>query len=242
MIGQALRRWLLVGVTAALGCAPPIQIEKLEVPANTDASVLVVMIAGVTDTAQDIREHQVFETLSDSVGPVDAFVVYREAPSYIAGKFPTELHRRIVKNRSNGAYARRVLVGFSSGGTAALEYASTYADEFDAVILYAPYLGPQYIIDEIRQAGGLADWAPNPPIEDQERLWWWLKDYAADPSGRPRVHVLWGANDHAAPGLDLLQESWPKQQLTVGEGEHGWPAFNDMWPAFVRTHGTLFVR
>jgi hypothetical protein len=43
-----------------------------------------------------------------------------------------------------------------------------------------------------------------------------------------------------AVGLSLLEDAGLRDRITVGSGKHGWPAFDGMWPDFVREHAALF--
>ena len=211
-------------------------------PEKQRPSVLVVFVTGFGDKPKDVREHRVLEPLERCVGAVDTVVVYRDAMDYLTGSFASELHRRVTSHRRYRGYDKRVLVGFSSGGTAALEYASRHPDAFDAVVLYAPFLGPAYVIKEIDAAGGLADWTPQGPEERPETLWVWLKQYAQGEVSAPPTYFLWGRHDAIAPGLSLLQGHLPPERLLVGEeGDHGWEAFDRIWPDFVRDHLEVFT-
>lgn len=238
-----MRHCLAFTATAAsaplsFGCAPPFRVAELR--ARGRARTQIVFITGVYDDEEDVRQHAVREVVEAAVGPVDMVVVSHETPSFIADKFTNELQRRVILDPRAARYDRRVVLGFSSGGTAALTYISRQPQVFDAAVLYAPYLGPQFIIDEIVEAGGLPGWKPTGPIESQELLWVWLRDYRVGQPGKPSLWLLWSAEDEAAPGLPLLREHLPAERVVVGHGKHGWEAFDAMWPAFVRDHPRIF--
>jgi S-formylglutathione hydrolase FrmB len=223
-----------------MACAPAFGIKEARANPPRRAPVLLVFVTGVYDTVEDVVRHGVLDVLRDAVGPVDAVVIQHETPSFFAGEFVQEFHTRVARNPRYRSYPHRVLLGFSSGGTAALQYVSQHPDEFDTLILYSPYLGPKLFIGEIEEAGGLAKWEPSAPIEDQELLWAWLRDYRVSDRGKPSVWLLWGAHDEAAPGLPILQAHLPADRILVAEGEHGWPAFNASWPEFVERHPEAF--
>jgi pimeloyl-ACP methyl ester carboxylesterase len=218
------------------------EIASPEAKQGRRPSVLMVFVTGFGDKPEKVREHRVLETLETCVGPIDTIIVYHEAMEYLTGSFSAELHRRVTRNPRYRRYERRILVGFSSGGTAALDYATRYADAFDALILYAPFLGPSYVIKEIDAAGGLAHWTPQGPVEPPERLWLWLRQYAAGEISNPPTYQLWSRGDDIAPGLSLLEGHIPADRMVISdEGQHGWEAFNQLWPTFVADHTKLFT-
>lgn len=55
------------------------------------------------------------------------------------------------------------VLGVSMGGLGALHYTQQHPDRVDGVIALAPYLGRRRLVAEIRDAGGLARWTPDPP-------------------------------------------------------------------------------
>ena len=229
-------------MTAASGlaCAPKFRIGELRANPRRRAPTLLVFITGVYDTTDDVQSHRVIEVVRKRVGPTDSVVVYHETPSFMAGEFTAEFHERIANNPRYRKYEHRVLLGFSSGGTAALTYISRQPSKFHSVVLYAPYLGPHFIIDEINEAGGLRRWKPSGPIEDQELLWAWLRDYRVGQREKPSLWLLWGDPDDAAPGLDILRAHLPEERIITGYGDHGWEAFDRLWPRFVGSHPGVF--
>ncbi len=239
------RRQLLTGCAAlgsslALGCAPDFQIRRLDAPDGRRADVLVVFVTGFSDDLSEVVGHGVIHEITHQVGPVDTVVVQGETLQFFSGEFSAELDRRILETPWARAYSKRILIGFSGGGTAALRYVYGRPEAVDALVLYAPYLGPNYIVEEIEEAGGLAQWRVEQPRERQELLWLWLKRYGAAQIDKPPLHVMWSRQDEVAVGLPLLEDHLPKHRLFIGEGEHGWDAFDRMWPNFVRTHPEIF--
>lgn len=232
-----------IGLALASGC-PHFDVEEMSSPETVEQRppVLVVFVTGFGDKPEDLREHRVFEILEHCVGPIHAVVIHRDAIDFLTDSFSSELHRRVTTNRRYRGYEKRVLIGFSSGGTAALEYTTRHPEAFDALVLYAPYLGPDFVIEKIDAAGGLAHWAPEGPPERPEALWMWLKDYGEGKTSRPPTYLLWGRHDAVAPGLSLLLGHLPDRLIVGEEGKHGWEAFDQIWPTFVANHTELFMK
>jgi len=60
----------------------------------------------------------------------------------------------------NAAISDIILAGISLGGYGALLYAKNHLDEIDAVLLLAPFLGSQALVQAIANTGGLSVWRP----------------------------------------------------------------------------------
>ncbi|MEZ4383094.1 MAG: hypothetical protein R3A79_17335 [Nannocystaceae bacterium] len=244
MSGELSRRQLLAALplsTAALACAlvgkeirPPLR----EYPYHTGArrrptDDLLMLIAGATDTPEDLEKHGVIELLRDTGCRSDILVVYRLAPSYVIGDLATDLRADVI---AAGDRKRRVWLGMSAGGLVTFEYARLFTDDVDRIVALAPFLGPKLIVDEIAEAGGLAEWRPSPPIESIERTWEWLRGYA-EGAKRPRLDLLWGEEDPGREGLELLAAALPERQRHRGAGDHGWEAFMGLLEGFLADHG-----
>jgi len=241
---DALRAGVALGASAVLGpgCAPDFQVLTSWATPGHRSSVLVVFLTGYSDEFRDVDNHGVTDVLSEYAGPVDLYVVQDQTPQFFSGEFVDAFDRRIVQRPWFRHYQHRVLVGFSSGGTAALAYVAGHPDAFDHLVLYAPYLGPQFIVDEIGEAGGLAKWEPTGPIEDQETRWVWLRRYGDGEVTRPSLWLLWSRDDEVSVGLPALEAHLPRERIiTIDEGEHGWLAFDQLWTGFVRDHPDVFT-
>src|SRR5688572_12487129 len=127
-----LRTSLAAAVTAASGlaCAPNFRIGELRANPRRRAPTLLVFITGVYDKTEDVQSHGVIDVVRKRVGPIDSVVVHHETPSFMAGEFTDEFHQRVANNPRYRRYEHRVLVGFSSGGTAALTYVSKQPTQF----------------------------------------------------------------------------------------------------------------
>jgi hypothetical protein len=63
-------------------------------------------------------------------------------------------------------------------------------------------------------------------------VWEWLRGYA-EGRERPRLDLLWGANDPGLRSLKLLADALPEAQTHEGPGEHGWDTFMALLGSFV---------
>ena len=233
------RRQLCMALASApaLGCRPLSNVVEPSVanypsPSGERTDELLIVLPGATDTPADLEEHGVIQTLRDAGCDWDILVAYRLAPSYILGDVVADLRGDVV---AQGDRTRRVWLALSAGGLVAFDYARVYPDHVDRLVAFAPFLGPDVIIDEIFEAGGLAEWTPEPPIEQIERTWFWLRGYAKD-EPRPPLDLYWGMADPFKRTIGLLAEALPEERRHTLPGDHEWPTFIAMFAAFAREY------
>lgn len=216
----------------ASGCHSglPGELPVARYPSDTMAAseTAIIFIAGITDSPQDIEEHRVVETLRDAGIDAPLTVVHHAMSAYIFGRTTGPLQADVVEPARRSGHRRLVWVGFSGGSAAAIAQARTYPDDVDALVLYAPYLGPDKIVNEIIDAGGLAAWTPYPPIEGVEREWLWLKGYL-EGAPRPPLVLMFGTEDLSRPAGRVLREAGLTPTIYTAEGRHGWESWKPLW-------------
>jgi pimeloyl-ACP methyl ester carboxylesterase len=122
------------------------------------------------------------------------------------------------------------LVGVSMGGLGSLLYLRERPEDLDGVVLVAPFLGDQELIEEIAAAGGVEAWDPGTVADDdwQRQLWLWLKQLTASDRG-PTVVLAFGRDDRYAAAHRLLAEALPADQVISGDGGHRVRVFTTLW-------------
>jgi pimeloyl-ACP methyl ester carboxylesterase len=188
---------------------------------------VIVMLPGLGGSPEDF-EHYGFVDLVRVANPGFDVVV----PDAHFGYYRT---RTLVQRLQADVFAagrpesgQTWLLGTSMGGFGAVVYAMEHEEAIDGLILLAPYLGPADIIEELRDAGGLAAWSPPDgwrELEDQERrdsyeLWHWLRGYADPSNTRPRLFLGFGADDSLSVPGKLLASVLPAEQTQVIPGGH----------------------
>jgi Serine aminopeptidase, S33 len=128
------------------------------------------------------------------------------------------------------------LAGISLGGLVALDYASSYPDEFDGLCLLAPYLGNRMLLDEIAAASGLAGWEPGElaQADAERRIWRYLKE-RVDP--RP-LYLGYGQDDRFSAAHGLLAQKLPADAVDVIGGGHEWRTWIKLWENFLDSRFT----
>ena len=114
-----------------------------------------------------------------------------------------------------------------------------HADEVDAVAVFAPYLGSRRLSREIRDAGGLARWTPDPPAtitkkNYQRQLWSWLHRVTSGAAKGPTLYVGYGDDDRLARQDALLAAALPEANVFHAQGGHDWPVWRELLQQFLQ--------
>lgn len=123
------------------------------------------------------------------------------------------------------------------GGLGAVLYAREHPGTVDGVLLLAPYLGEDPLVEEIEGAGGLAAW-PGPYAAEgfagfTREMWSWLRGAAAAETSRPAIWLGYGRSDRLRRSHALLAAALPPGRVLTARGGHTWPVWRELWRAFV---------
>jgi enterochelin esterase-like enzyme len=116
----------------------------------------------------------------------------------------------------------------------ALNYASSYPDEFAGLCLLAPYLGNRMLTREIAAARGLPAWEPEELAEadEERRIWRYIK---RRPDSR-RMYLGFGQDDRFSAAHRLLAGALPPDSVDVVAGGHEWRTWSKLWENFLDSH------
>jgi len=234
---------LLLLVSLALGgCVGlptptvPMPVQRLPAP-SPPATGLVALLPGFGDAPERFTAAGFPAVLQQRDPHLDVVACDAHA-GYYRGPTVVERLYEDVLGPAVDDHARRWLVGVSLGGLGALSFAQEHRDRVDGMILLAPYLGPDDLLDEIRAAGGLTRWTPPPAaaVAPERRrfvaLWTWLRGLTTEPVRMPQVFVGYGEQDRLAPGIALLAAALPFDHVVTRAGDHAWttwtPLFADL--------------
>ncbi len=155
------------------------------------------------------------------------------------------LINRLKEDVIDPARARGVqkiwLVGVSMGGLGAMLYLLEHPGDVAGVYLMAPFLGPQSILAEIEDAGGVRKWEPGPyeAFDDWPRmLWHWIKTTIADHPDK-NIYLGYGADDHYMLGAQLLAPLLPPNRIYAIDGGHDYETFKTLWKLFLTNDAVL---
>jgi len=194
---------------------------------------LLVMLPGRGDHAADYERRGFIAELQKR--PISADVVVAEAlyGYYARRNLVERLKEDVVDPARARGYEQVWFFGISMGGMGSLFWAKREPG-VTGLVLFAPFLGDEEVIEEITKAGGPSAWKPKEPIaeEDYQRdLWRWLQGVLAKDD--PRVYLGAGTTDRLAPAHRLLASVLPPERFFNAEGGHDWPTWSKLWVSFL---------
>lgn len=216
---------------ASLHPAGDAPIPKLHIPAPQPATRLVVILPGRSDDLDDLRRSGIAEAVQGAWPDADVQLIELRLGDYRRGDAPERLHAQVVAPAHASGYRQVWLGGASMGGMGVLMYERLYPGDVDGLLLLAPYLGDRAILKEIRDAGGLAQWAPGPvqPVTAktwQRELWRHLQGWQRDPARTRRVWLAYGDRDRLRDAIGVLAPVLPADHVMVRPGGHTWTVWS----------------
>jgi pimeloyl-ACP methyl ester carboxylesterase len=194
------------------------------------APTQMVWLPGAYHSAQDFLDAGFPEAVLKRQIPLDLRFVDLEM-QHLDDREPLELLRHEIVLPALASGSSVWLAGISLGGLGALDYASSYSDEFDGLCLLAPYLGNRMLLTEIAAASGLEGWEPGElaQADAERRIWRYLKVRI---DSRP-LYLGYGQDDRFAAGHGLLAQRLPADAVDVIGGGHDWRTWIKLWENFL---------
>ena len=211
--------------------APPTESPIPEIrfaDADSTNETLVVMLPGRGDRAE-VFAREGFEKAGEQHG-FDTIMVDAHFGYYMRRSLIPALHNDIILPAREAGYETIWLLGVSMGGLGSLLYTSQHPDEVDGLILLAPFLGDDDVIEEVKNAGGLGQWNPEESqVKDYEiDAWSWLQDDLLSDSPTP-ILLGYGTSDSLASAYPVLTDVLHPDNVLAIEGDHGWKTWKVLW-------------
>jgi pimeloyl-ACP methyl ester carboxylesterase len=194
------------------------------------APTQMVWLPGAYHSAQDFLDEGFPQAVLERQIPLDLKFVDLEM-QHLDDREPLSRLRAEIVLPAIGSGVSIWLGGISLGGSIALEYVSSYPEDFDGLCLLAPYLGNRMLLSEISAASGLAAWEPGELAEQdaERRIWRYLKVRV---DSRP-LYLGYGQDDRFSAAHRLLAERLPAHAVDVIGGGHEWRTWTKLWENFL---------
>lgn len=224
------------GCLAPFRQATPAPLPSLVVTkAAAETKCTALLLPGTWDEPKDFAKHGFGELALERGAPVDLIAVDAHVGYYKKRSIVVRLHEdQVAPLRASGE--KVWLVGVSLGGVGSLIYAAEHAEEIEGLVLFAPFLGDEEVLAEIRAAGGPLAWKPPAQIgadDWQRRVWAYLQRWHAQQGPKPSIHVAYGRNDRFAGGIRLLAELLPAENVRHLLGGHDWKTWSKLWDGYL---------
>jgi len=199
---------------------------------------LFVLLPGRNSAPDAFEKEGFIQAVREKDVAVDVVAVNAHIGYYMERSITVRLKEDIIKPAKSKGYKQIWLVGISMGGLGALLYEKQFAHDISGIIIVAPYLGEEKIVDEVRKAGGIWKWAPDYIAEGdwQSKLWLWLKHYEQHKNNFPPIYLGYGEDDRFVFADTMLASILPPERVIVIKGSHDWQTWRRLWDVLlVRT-------
>jgi len=206
----------------------PIATETVAAPRSSAERTLVIVLPGFGADAQEMKQRGVAQVIQESWPEADVLLTSATFAYYRDGKLAPRLHEDIVEPALRKGYRRIWLAGASMGGMGVLMYEREHPGTLTGIVLFAPFLGSNDLLKEIRGAGGARNWDPGPlPAEMnsenyQRQVWKMVKAWADRPDLARRVWLACGIEDRLLDDVRLLVPELPEARFMQLQGGHTW--------------------
>lgn len=224
----------MIAVTSLLvscGIYPSKPIEKQEFPvATTPKKHLLVLLSGRGASLDYFETHHWVEIAQQFTDDYDFVAPYAHYGYYMTRQLIPRLREDIILPARKAGYATISLAGISMGGLGALLYSERYPEDVDRLYLFAPFLGNDDVLQQIRDDGGLTHWQLREADRDDWNysLWNWIAQLTTDPQKRAKLFLGYGDNDRLK-GHDLLAQSLISDHVVNIAGRHDDDTFARLW-------------
>lgn len=213
----------------------PIKMEYHQIEKTKGVDTLVIFLPGRQSKPEDFSKEGFVSLLKKQGIKIDSVAVDAHLGYYINRNLLERLRFDVVLPARERGYRKIWIVGISMGGLGALLYNEKHNDTIDGVLVLAPYLGDQEVIDEIQIAGGLKKWNPLKIDKGdyQRKLWFWLKKFSSK-NKLPPLMIGYGRDDRFARANSLLAEVLPKSRVYTVPGGHDWGPWKRIFEHFTQ--------
>jgi alpha-beta hydrolase superfamily lysophospholipase len=140
----------------------PLAILTTPAPGPQPPARLVIVLPGLGEDMADLQRSGIAAAIQRGMPDADVTYALASLRYYLDGGMPRRVHEQVVVPAKAKGYREIWLLGASMGGGGVTMYEREYPGEMTGLVLLAPFMGSQQLLEEIRAAGGLANWNPGP--------------------------------------------------------------------------------
>lgn len=245
------RRCAALGLLICLlfsACAPPATVVPIKTTSFRQSEkpargTLLVFLPGRGDTSRSFEKEGFLQVVRRELPEADLIGVEAHLGYYVDHTILTRLREDVIIPAKEQGYRDIWLVGVSLGGLGAILYDTTYPGELTGIVVFAPYLGEDTLLPEIRGAGGMAGWQPGVvDYSDTDRyIWSRVKAYADPNRCAGRVYLGFGNQDRFATSDGFFGTLLPAAQVFTAKGGHDWSTWKILAARMLKEAGTVGV-
>jgi pimeloyl-ACP methyl ester carboxylesterase len=224
----------LAGCVFPRAAKVPMDFISLPAAQNARADTLIVFLPGAQEVPLDIVKEGFVEQVRARNIDADVMVIDSHIGYFLKRTFDVRIRTDIIEPARAKGYKSIWLAGISLGGFGSLMYSRIFPGDIDGVIAIAPFIASNDVLNEVIDAGGLARWKPELPLQPddyQRDLLLWLQGYSDSDKNakRPQLYIGYGSKDGLAQFQTLIGTILPPDRLLAAPGGHDWPPWKQMW-------------
>lgn len=229
-----MKRYLVLILSPFLlscGIYPKEPILLTSFPATgQSAQHLIILLAGQGAEKDYFENHDWIAMARAHEVEVDFITPHAHLGYYMTNSLVTRLKEDVIVPAKKKGYKSISIVGISMGGFGAILCSRALADEIDRIYLIAPYLGKDYVHDEIRTAGSLKQWQIKPENREEWTyfIWQHLKEMTEGKQAEDKIFLAYGEQD-SNKGIELLARAMPQKNVIHIPGGHKDVIFTQLW-------------
>ena len=234
---------LVATVLTVSGCTherqlvDPIPVQYY-ISGNHPSSTLLIMLPGIHDRISKFETYGFIDSIRQTGQPCDLVSVDAHYGYYNAGIFVERLHNDVIVPARRAGYTNIIIVGISLGGYGALLYANSYRTEINTLVLLAPWLGEEEIVDAITAAGGLEYWQPDDASNEisVQDIWLQRKESLSAATDISELYLGYGSTDRFHKAHSLFATTLPDDHVFMISGGHNWSTWAQIWEQIQATN------
>jgi pimeloyl-ACP methyl ester carboxylesterase len=186
----------------------------------------IILLPGFGDRPETFDERGFIAALRRRAPQYDVIAADAHFGYYREHCLVERLERDVIAPLKREGYRELWLVGTSMGGFGAVGYARTHPERINGLLLFAPYMGPDDVIEEVKRVG-LCQYRPATAdkIDDQESFARANFAYLHHKACSERDVALWlsvGKDDRLFAANELLGKALARDHFLPLPGGHGW--------------------
>ena len=198
---------------------------------NRPSRTLLILLPGIHDPITEFETRGFIDDVRQTEHPCDLVSVDAHYGYYDADTIVERLHQDVIIPAQRAGYSDIKIVGISLGGYGALLYANRHISEVNTLVLLAPFLGSETLINSIMTANGLEHWLPNDTDDEKslQAIWLRLKDKPSSGTEFPELYLGYGSADKFRQAHALLASTLPDDHVFTVTGGHNWTSWKQLW-------------
>lgn len=192
---------------------------------------LIIFLPGLFDSADKFKKESFFSIAREEGIKADMVAANTNIGHLGERVLIKRIEEDVFKHIESVGYKNIWMVGVSIGGLSSLVYFQKHEKDFCGLVVLAPFLADDDLLEEIKKKGGVRKWLPeagklkDSVDEQMESIWLWLgakKDTS-------NIYLGYGKHDRYIAGSRLLEGLLEKNNVIKVKGKHDWKTGRKIW-------------